>query len=147
MLGYGDLYDQFDLDADWDAPQNLKLIGQMPKEYLTDGVTDEGKTSIHMLGGLKTPFAGKDPVNFRDIKDGTEYTVMLVQAGPDKADVWTKPGTLGLKPEAIRTRLLLSQNTRSFAFREGGNGLRRLEPPGGAFRGWSPGPSGGRRDF
>ncbi|MEZ6090193.1 MAG: DUF1559 domain-containing protein [Pirellulaceae bacterium] len=37
---------------------------------------------------------GKGGVKFRDIIDGTTNTLMVVVAGPDKAQPWTKPGGL-----------------------------------------------------
>ncbi len=94
FLGYDSLYQQFDLGASWDAPQNLKLISRMPEEFLTDGVDEVGKTSIHVLGGEGTPFGEKSPIRFTEITDDRHQTIMAVQAGPDKAQFWTKPGPL-----------------------------------------------------
>jgi len=99
-LGYESLYQQFDLGASWDAPQNLKLISQMPKEFLTEGVDEVGKTSIHVLGGEGTPFGEKSPIRFADITDDRGQTIMAVQAGSDKAQFWTKPGPLEFHREA-----------------------------------------------
>ena len=100
FLGYESLYLKFDLQAPWDAPQNLKLISQMPTEFLTDGVDEVGKTSIHVLGGEGAPFGGKSAVRFADITDDTGQTILAVQAGPDKAQFWTKPGALEFHREA-----------------------------------------------
>ena len=94
MMGYSDLYEQFDLDAPWDAPQNKRLISQMPREFVSDGVTEAGKTSLHLPGGLNAPFASDTPATYRTVMNQSGNTVMLIQAGPDKAEYWTKPGAL-----------------------------------------------------
>ena len=41
-------------------------------------------------------FQGEQPPRLRDILDGTSNTLMIVLAGADRADVWTKPGGLPL---------------------------------------------------
>lgn len=94
MLGYESLYYEFDLHAAWDSPQNLRLISQMPKEFFSEGVKEVGKTSIHVLGGKGTPFGGSSAVRLSYTKDGNSSTIMAVQAGPNTAEFWTKPGPL-----------------------------------------------------
>lgn len=40
-----------------------------------------------------------------DFKDGTSATILAVFAGPETAEVWTKPGGLQLKPDDPKTVL------------------------------------------
>jgi hypothetical protein len=84
------LYSEFHLDEPWDSEHNKALIPRMPEVY---GFSPEGKTSIHVFVGEGTPFGGK-PIRIADVADGTSNTIMVVRAGEDTADIWTKPGGL-----------------------------------------------------
>lgn len=85
-----DLYEEFHMDEPWDSEHNKSLIPRMPKIY---GNSPEGKSSIHVFVGEGTPFGGK-PIGITGVLDGTSNTIMVVRAGEDTADVWTKPGGL-----------------------------------------------------
>lgn len=98
-LDQAPLYNQFRLNEPWDSPHNLKLAEQMPAVYKTPGVQEANKTSVHLLEGEGTPFdQGKAPA-IRDFRDGLSKTVIVIQAGPDKAEIWTKPGGLPIDPK------------------------------------------------
>ena len=88
------LYQQFHLDEPWDSDHNKTLIEEMPAIFESPGVTEKGKTSIHVFTGEGAPFAGESSPGMRNITDGTSNTIMMVLAGSDKADIWTKPGGL-----------------------------------------------------
>lgn len=107
MLPYLDqapLYNQFHLDEPWDSDHNKTLIEQMPKIFESPGVTEKGKTSVHVFTGEGAPFEGDYGPEIRDIRDGTSNTIMTVLAGADKADIWTKPGGLDFDAEnPVRT--------------------------------------------
>lgn len=94
LFGLLDLYEEFHLDEPWDSEHNKKLIGKMPQVFACPGVTDPGKTSIHVLVGEKTAFHGDTGTGLRDFTDGTSNSILAVVAGPETADIWTKPGGL-----------------------------------------------------
>lgn len=91
MMGHNDLYEQFHLSKPWDSPHNLKLLEQMPELYQGAGVTRPGYTTIMAFSGKRTPFEHVQSPTLSEIPDGTENTILCVQAGPDKAVPWTKP--------------------------------------------------------
>ncbi len=92
------LYQEFHLDEPWDSEHNKTLIERMPKLFACEGVDKPGHTAFHVFTGEDTPFGGEEPRGIQDILDGTSNTIMVVQAGPDTADVWTKPSGLEFNP-------------------------------------------------
>ncbi|MCH8828880.1 MAG: DUF1559 domain-containing protein [Planctomycetes bacterium] len=112
-LGHQKLYDQFKHGEPWDGPNNKKLVAKMPDVYKSHGVDEPGKTSIHVFisaPGKRLPYAQNPPFGrkfrnyfigpkVRDITDGLRNTLMMVEAGPDKADFWTKPNGLPFDPD------------------------------------------------
>ena len=101
------LYEQFHLDGPWDRPHNKNLIPQMPAIYqsssfnLEPGMTpyvallnppgdDERRNTIFGDGRSRTGFA--------QIPDGLSNTIVVVEAHPDQAVVWTKPEDLVYDP-------------------------------------------------
>ena len=93
------LFNQFHQDEPWDSEHNKTLIEKMPAIFESPGVTEKGKTSVHVFTGEGAPFAGDEGPGIQNITDGTSNTIMLVLAGADKADVWTKPGGLDFDPK------------------------------------------------
>ncbi len=84
------LYNEFHMDEPWDSEHNKALIPRMPKLY---GANAEGKSNMHVFIGEGTPFGGK-PFSLSEVTDGLSNTLMVVRAGEDTADIWTKPGGL-----------------------------------------------------
>jgi hypothetical protein len=89
------LYEQFRLDESWDSPHNKKLLKSMPRIYGPEG------TKTRMLGfsGDGAPMGRSPGLGFRDVRDGTANTLLVVQAGPDRAVEWTKPDDLPFNPQ------------------------------------------------
>ncbi|GAB5441489.1 MAG: hypothetical protein Fues2KO_18380 [Fuerstiella sp.] len=113
MLEHSDLYQQFNLDEPWDSEHNRKLIAKMPDVFRTEGVEKEGHTSIHVFIGEDTLFGdGSEAPAIRNCTDGTSNTLLAVEAGPDTAEAWTKPG--GLKFEGENGIKLLGKIGESF---------------------------------
>ncbi|MEQ8852339.1 DUF1559 domain-containing protein [Gimesia sp.] len=111
LLPYMDqkpLYEQFKLDEAWDSPNNAPLAKNMPDVFKSpDTPADSNKTRFRVFEGkreknaegkekMTTLFPLGQPARMRDTLDGLSYTMMVVEAGPDKAVEWTKPG--GLNP-------------------------------------------------
>ncbi|MEZ6131536.1 MAG: DUF1559 domain-containing protein [Planctomycetaceae bacterium] len=105
------LYQEFHLDEPWDSPHNIKLVSKMPRVY--DGSqTDEaaiaaGKT--RMVAPLTKDSAfGRSGggMTFQSILDGTSNTLMIVEAAPDQAVIWTKPEDVEIPAENPLTVLL-----------------------------------------
>ena len=90
------LYEAFNLDEPWDSDHNRELITAMPDIFGSDPA---GKTSIHVFTGEGAPFQEGTGVRMRDIRDGTSNTILMVEAGPSTAQVWTKPGGLELNAD------------------------------------------------
>jgi hypothetical protein len=88
------LYQQFHLDEPWDSGHNRALIAQMPKRYespCVDGIP-EGKTCYLAVTGPGTAFEdGSVGPTYKDFVDGTSKTIIVVEADPDQAVIWTKP--------------------------------------------------------
>ncbi len=93
------LYTQFHLDESWDSEHNKTLIEKMPEIFKSPGVDETGKTSIHVLTGPGAPFADDACPALTQFTDGTSVTFLALMAGPDKAEIWTKPGGLDFDPE------------------------------------------------
>lgn len=102
QLGQQKLYDQFKLDEPWNSKHNKKLIARMPMVFASTGseeLAKEGKSRLHVFAGKGSPFSvlrnGKSiGIRIRDLPDGTSNTLMVVEAGENRADIWTKPGGL-----------------------------------------------------
>jgi Protein of unknown function (DUF1559) len=117
------LFNQFHHDEPWDSPHNRKLIDQMPNDFRIVGGVDSGPGRTRLLalvgkdlafapdpnmvpeefkppagesGGKNLP-AYKRPVPgfpLRAFSDGASKTIIVVEAAPDRAVIWTKPDDL-----------------------------------------------------
>lgn len=96
------LYEQFHLDEPWDSPHNKTLIAKMPVLYANPALPlEEGMTSYLAVTGDDTVIAApkeassdgemKTGVKTSEITDGTESTLLIVDANLDNTVIWTKP--------------------------------------------------------
>jgi hypothetical protein len=93
-LDQGELYEKFHLDEPWDSPHNIALLDQMPDIYAPVTHQDESKHSTYyqVFTGRGALFGGAEGTKLADIKDGTAWTIMIVEAA--KPVPWTKPEDL-----------------------------------------------------
>ncbi len=97
FMEQNELYKQFHLDEPWDSDHNLPLVKQMPQIYQSPmGINREGnlqgKTVYQVPICPESIFQpDADTAGFRDIKDGSSNTILIVVVAPDQAAIWTKP--------------------------------------------------------
>jgi hypothetical protein len=101
QLGYEKLYKEFHLNEPWDSEHNIQLVKRMPAVYHSGSypLTREGKTTFLAPTGKGTMFPSRKPLKMADISDGTSNTILLVEAVPDRAVIWTRPGDLPFDPK------------------------------------------------
>jgi hypothetical protein len=90
------LYKQFHLDEPWDSPHNSSLVKKMPAIYADPDrklqpLAREGKTTYQVPVGPDTLFHDEKGTPYRDVKDGTANTILVVEVEPENATEWTKP--------------------------------------------------------
>jgi hypothetical protein len=99
-LDGGEVYKELHLDEPWDSEHNKKLIAKIPDVFRSDSKdgVPEGHTTVMVFAGEGTPFGLEKGATPGQITDGLSNTIMLVDAGPDKAVPWTKPQDLPFDP-------------------------------------------------
>jgi len=140
-MGQTEIYEQFRLDEPWDSPHNQALIPQMPEVFLDASSTltvAEGRT--HYLGvvGARQAFSGdRRGRAFAEFTDGTSNTLLAVQAGDDKATIWTKPDDWapGDAPQAAHLGKSLHPGGFLAAFADGSVQFLLAEIDGESLRG------------
>jgi hypothetical protein len=96
FLDEQELYSEFHLDEPWDSPHNRPLVEKIPLHFRSPWVPP-GHTRFLVFTGEGTPFASQ-PLREEHIRDGEGNTIMVVEAGIDRAVPWTQPQDLELDP-------------------------------------------------
>ncbi len=96
FLDENKLYKKFHLDEPWDSPHNARLISKMPTVFADPDVhlrqlTHQGKTTYKVPVGPETAFYNTVGLDFREMRDGTSKTILVVEVPPSQAVEWTKP--------------------------------------------------------
>ena len=91
-FGLDVVYQQFHLDEPWDSPHNRKLSEILIPVYQNpDQPSKPGMASYLAVCGKGLAFDGEKGRKLGDFTDGLRNTIMLVEADPDRAVIWTKP--------------------------------------------------------
>jgi hypothetical protein len=122
FLELTNLWAEFKHDEPWDSPHNKQLIPKMPHMFKNPGAdlpegktcylapltTDKKSPSIFLKGATDKNRGGIDMgdgrpkevlgIHFREIADGTSNVIMIVEAAPEKAVVWTQPDDWEFNP-------------------------------------------------
>jgi hypothetical protein len=101
FMEQGDLYKQFRLDEPWDSPHNIRLLERMPVLYAAPGRKAKRMPPYHtvcqVFVGKGAAFEGSKGLRWKDFKDGTSSTLLIVEAG--RPVPWTKPEDLVYDPD------------------------------------------------
>ncbi len=99
------LYKQFHLDEPWDSPHNRTLIDKMPAVYrlpISENIFENkepGRTNYLLPVGNGAGFTADKATEFKDIRDGTSNTIMIVEVDDRHAAIWTKPDDWLFEPK------------------------------------------------
>lgn len=131
QLGYQELYKQFKLDQPWNHPDNLKLVSQIPYQYLPPNTLAGQTTHLRVFVGNGSMFdwdkyavtgVKKSPDEI-PISDGASNTIMFVEAAD--AVNWIQPDELDFKPNNPLPALGLPG--QDYFFLATADGLVRME--------------------
>lgn len=89
MLGYQDLYNQFDLEQPWDSEHNQRLLELIPDEYASPERFDEN-TNYQLLVNGQALFTEKEQRDKGELSDAPNI-LMLVETDDELAVPWTAP--------------------------------------------------------
>ena len=112
FIDHAPLYQQFHLDEPWDSEHNKALIAKMPLVYASPSLSDEQRAKG--MTSYLTPLSRKPAAELKAneptamemifdnpegnrisaITDGTSNTIMVLEAHPKSAVVWSKPDDL-----------------------------------------------------
>jgi hypothetical protein len=94
------LYNEFHLDEPWDSEHNKPLLDRMPEVYKDPRLGDLGNKTVYLVPtGDAVMFFNKVGANMKTVTDGTSKTILVVEAAPENAVLWTKPDDLKIDPE------------------------------------------------
>ncbi len=92
------LYEQFHLDEPWDSPHNKQFINKMPPIFALDDNLPAGMSDVLAPYGEDTVLGSSSPLAMSDIADDPALTIMIVEAAPSQAVIWTKPDDFAFDP-------------------------------------------------
>jgi hypothetical protein len=101
------LYKEFHLDEPWDSEHNKNLIDRIPSIYRSPKLSysDRGKTTFVGGTGKHAFFQRAEGISIRQITDGTVNTIMVLEAPPNEAVIWTKPEDFDVDAGKLHERL------------------------------------------
>jgi prepilin-type processing-associated H-X9-DG protein len=106
FIEQGALYKEFHLDEPWDSEHNKKLIARIPPIFCSSAkLAREGKTT-YLGNAAPNGMFGKEPIQIKEVLDGTANTLFVVDAADERAVIWTKPDDFVPDPAKPLTGLL-----------------------------------------
>ncbi len=93
QLGESTVAGRFRYDLPWDAPENVQALTLCPQVYIDPGATSRqtgSESNYVLLTGTNTVFPASGPLSPREISDGRENTVLIVETKNNMVE-WTKP--------------------------------------------------------
>ena len=96
------LYDQYRFDEPWNGPNNRKLHDQEPWGVFHCPLQKDGSgiASYFAVVGPGTAWPGTKATRFRDFRDGTSATILLVEVA-DSGIHWMEPRDLHINQMAM----------------------------------------------
>jgi hypothetical protein len=94
-MGAKEDYDRYDFSEPWDGPHNRLLTDKMPHAYHcpSDDLSRPRETSYAAVVGPETVWPDDEVVRFRDVRDGTENTLVIVEVAGSGIP-WMEPRDL-----------------------------------------------------
>ncbi len=97
FLGQAPLYNQYSFDEPWDGPNNSKLADTILPIYNCPegdhGASNSSTTNYVAIVGGETAWPDSGPTAFRDIRDGTSNTLLVVEVA-NSGIHWMEPRDL-----------------------------------------------------
>jgi hypothetical protein len=121
FLEDSDLYDRFRMDEPWDSEHNKQLIAEMPDIYKSSDPTVPPGQTTFMMPLYQGAFASRPQASsMAFMVDGTVNTLLVVDAAPSHAAIWTKPDDLEIDLDKV-AELLGPKDSETFiaAFGDG----------------------------
>ena len=92
FLELSHLYEKIDLSKPWDDPANATAKDAVLQIYTCPRTPHEnGLTTYLAVVGADCAFPGSEPRRFADITDGTDATIMVIDADSERAVHWMSP--------------------------------------------------------
>lgn len=121
-LSSSSVFAQYNFDEPWDGPNNILLLDADSTDYrcAADQRADTRYTSYVTITGSGTVFDADGCIVLKDISDGPDNTIMLVELA--ESDIlWTEPRDLRI--EELRTQINQSKQGVSSNHADGANVL------------------------
>ncbi|MFO1062713.1 MAG: DUF1559 domain-containing protein [Pirellulales bacterium] len=136
-LGYESLYNHYRMDLPWNAPENAQFLARCPSVFISPAadVATPGKdsSSYWLITGPGTCFPPTGPLAPKDITDGLENTLLVVETKNDDHP-WTEP--IDVDVTKLRTQIGKQPGVMAAPNSIGGTHV------GGATAGFADGSSG-----
>jgi prepilin-type processing-associated H-X9-DG protein len=118
------LYDAYRFDEPWDGPNNRRFAEIALREFNCEADHEEASTMTSYLAvvGPGTAWPGSQPVRFRDMRDGTDKTILVVEVA-NSGIHWMEPRDLHVVQMTPRINAPAGQGIRS---RHPGGGVNVL---------------------